>query len=443
MSNSDQMVPPQEWYAVQDMHSLRSLQRSLLAEGRVLLDLSMVNPDLAPPRILTEQLARHSGNPVLHRYSSARGIARLREAFVDRYRKFFGAMLDSDLNVCVTEGVKEGLLSLLRVLADRTAQRNALVISPTYPAHLAALRLTGWNAVTVSLNSSILNSQDPENPGSQVDEQALLAAIKRTQREANAKVCILNFPHNPTGVSVSQAFWSELREFGIANDMWLINDFAYGELVYRRSRGGDRSGLQKAASLLAGSGVSLGCCELFTLSKAFQIPGWRIGALLGDAEIVRSVAALKGYTGYGGFLPMQLAAAHALTLSEDLTAPFCEAYSRRAEVLSQGLRQLGWQVAQPLAGASVWCRVPEQFKGWGSKRVAEWLLREVDLVVQPGYVYGAEQDEFVRFALVADEHRLRSLLTRLREALGTQLLHGKLFESAPVFVEAGAVHTTS
>jgi alanine-synthesizing transaminase len=377
------------------LQSLKALQHSLLLEGHPVCDLSMVNPDLAPPRVVLDRLLESVTKPANHRYAVSRGIRRLREAFSAKYAKRFGIELDPETEVCVCLGSKDATFQTLRALIK--AGENVVVGAPSYPAHISAVSLVGGNYV-------------PWTYSSEPTEAA--TALEGVLRSSNARVVVLNLPANPTGVVVGADWWRAIAEVCRRFDAIIVNDFVYGEMCF--------SG-ESAASALTAREYGARCVEVYSLSKAYNVPGWRVGAILGDPEVVKAVARLKSHSDYGLFLPLQYAATVALTASEDLVRSTVNAYQRRLRVLSTGLRSLGWEVLEPKAGASIWCRYPrylaqhvEAAKEPASVKVAELLLREAGVLVTPGIVFGSEFDEFVRFAAVAPEERIRDVVSALR-----------------------------
>jgi len=376
------------------LRPLKELQHRRLLEGKPVLDLSMVNPDLAPPRAVIDRLLESVGKPSAHRYSVSRGVRRLREAFADKYLSKFGVSLDPESEVCVCLGSKDATFHALRVLTH--PGESVVVSAPAYPAHLSAVALVGgvvreWRPLP-----------DP-----------LLAAksLARMLDESQARVALLNFPSNPAGAVVSAEWWTEVGRVCAQRGVAIINDFVYGEMCFDR---------KPAASALAAREQGARCVEVYSLSKAYNVPGWRVGALVGDDRIVKAISRLKSHADYGLFLPLQYAASVALTSKQDLVEPTTVAYERRLRVLVSGLSRLGWEVSEPKAGACVWARFPAALaaaaKGdssFVSVRVAEHLLDRAGVVVAPGCVFGESFDEHVRFAAVSSEERMREVVSSL------------------------------
>lgn len=374
---------------------LRECQATLVREGQPIVNLSMVNPDAAPPRAVLDRLLESVTKMTMHRYAVSRGIRRLREAFALKYERTFGITLDPENQVCACLGSKDATFHALRAVV-RPGDRVA-VASPAYPAHLAAVALAGGHAVSWALDS------EPEQAA-----KGLRAALQ----SSGAQVVLLNVPSNPSGMVVGRAWWTALgavcAEFGAV----VINDFVYGEMCF--------SGVPaQSALILAEQGVR--CVEVFSLSKSHNVPGWRVGALLGNREILAVVARLKAHSDYGLFLPLQHAAAFALTTTDDLVRPTVAMYERRIKVLSSGLQRLGWQVAEAQAGACVWAKFPRELAQVAtpgiasvSVGVAHALLKKHAVLVSPGVVFGEAFDDHIRFAAVVSEEKIRDVLCVLQ-----------------------------
>ncbi len=377
-----------------ELEGLRQLQHKLALDGAPVWDLSMVNPDLAPPRMLLDRLLESVTKTANHRYAVSRGVRRLREAFGQKYLTRFSQQLDPDAQVCVCLGSKDATFHALRVLVQ--PGDAVVVLTPTYPAHLSAVALTGgrsvaWQAVN-----------EPTQAASELSQ--LLAS-------SQAKVLLLNLPSNPAGEIVSREWWYEVGRVCARHAVTIVNDFVYGEMCFS----GDAAESALWAIL---SGAR--CVEVYSLSKAYNVPGWRVGALVGDREVVAAVARLKSQADYGLFLPLQYAASQALTASDNLVASTVHAYQRRLRVLSNGLQELGWHITQPRAGACLWVQYPERLReirgdsSFQSVNVARHLLIEAGVVASPGAIFGSSCDKWLRFAVVLNEERLRDVVNALR-----------------------------
>lgn len=371
------------------LNSFNQKKRAIIADGMELLDLSMINPDLSPPRMLVDKLVEASVRPALHRYAVARGIGRLRSAFQEKYRKRFDVALDPETQVCVTFGSKDAVLHALMCFDSERRTRGVLLGLPLYPAHAAALELLGYNTTYFQVSD---------------DESQMLDAIETACGSNDIGCILLNFPHNPTGISVTKEFWSNLVTLAKQKDILLLNDFVYGELAFDSL---------SAPSLLSVDTDFTHCAEVYSLSKAYSIPGWRVGALLGNAQLTTALSALKSQVDYGLFLPLQHAAAEALLSTDGLAQKTAERYLQRARVLTEGLRSAGWQVRMPTAGCCVWGTMPADYPV-SAEDFALLLLDREGIAVLPGNAFGAGFTREIRFALVQDEERMRLVINAIR-----------------------------
>lgn len=379
------------------LRPLKELQHQMLVEGRQVLDLSMVNPDLPPPRAVLDRLLESVTKNQNHRYAVSRGVRRLREAFASKYATRFGVTLDPESEVCVCLGSKDATYHALKSLIH--VGDSVVVSCPSYPAHVSSVTLAGGKVVRWSYS---------------LDVQEAVRSLSDTLSRSKAKVLLLNFPSNPGGSVVSLEWWNAIADVCARFGTAIINDFVYGEMCF--------SG-EAATSALRVRERGVRCVEVYSLSKAYNVPGWRVGALVGDSEIVQAVARWKSHSDYGLFLPLQYAAAVALSAPQDLARPTVQAYERRIRVLSDGLRAMGWTVESPQAGACVWAKYPkvlldecrEGSSSSPSVRVAEGLLKKTGVLVAPGVVFGAACEEYVRFSAVVTEERMREVVGALRQ----------------------------
>lgn len=384
------------------MKVLKSRQHEMLLEGREVIDLSMVNPDLPPPRPVLDRLLEYVTKTSTHRYAVSRGVRRLREAFAEKYQSF-GVSLDPEKNVCVCLGSKDATYHALRTLV-KTGE-SVIVCAPAYPAHLSAIRLVGAIPYLWEAPDSI---------------ESAVASLGGLLEKTRASLVLLNFPSNPTGKIVTAEWLKGIVAEARKHKAYVVNDFVYGEMCFSGN---------KAPSLLAATPNDLtGVLEVYSLSKAYNVPGWRVGALSGDENVVKEVARQKSIADYGVFLPLQYAAALALTAKEDLVRSTVTQYDRRSRILIKGLRSLGWNVLEPEAGASVWAEIPLEIREKAiscypmthlsenhsvSMKVARLLLEEAGVLSTPGAVFGDPFDTYLRFALVVPEERMRDVLEAL------------------------------
>lgn len=377
----------------------RRLQRVLVDAGREIIDLSMINPDMAPPRYLLDKLSEAVGKPLNHRYAVSRGIRKLRAAFSVKYETTFGVTLDPEKEVCVCLGSKDALRHTLEAVLS--PGDGVLLSYPTYPAHTSAVLLASGKPCFFSIGA---------------DETVMLTEIRNALNEHKPKCIVLNFPHNPTGRVISRGFLEAVAELAQSTGTILINDFVYGEMVLDRSR--------PATSVLAAASNRKNVVEVYSLSKAYNVPGWRVGALVGCESLVRTVSRLKAHVDYGLFLPLQFAAAAALTAPDDLVVSTVREYERRGKILAAGLSRSGWKVLLPEAGCCVWAEPPQgvleaaasgypQVTGLSSVSLTVSLLQHHGILMSPGVVFGSSFDKFVRFALVVGEDRVREVTRRI------------------------------
>ena len=377
-----------EWVLEDPLAELNRLKFSLISEGWEILDLSMINPDLPPVRLLQDKLLEASLRPENHRYAVSRGTKKLRKAFARKYRSRFEIDLDPESEVCATMGSKDAVTHLLHCAAPNGS--SVLVGKPTYPAYLYALRTADCQVGFFSLSD---------------DEGRMLVEIEEQLNSGKYSLVLLNFPNNPSGTVVSRHFYDELARIAERRQVCVANDFVYGEMGFDAAVG---------CSLLGTPYFRREGLEIYSLSKAYSIPGWRVGAALGSARLINLLGRLKSRLDYGIFLPLQAAAAAGLSAEEDLVAPVTSQYQERALALVKGLRALGFELTAPAAGCSLWARLPLAYRSMGAEEFCRRLLQEERVMLLPGSVFGAEYTDFVRLALVSPVERLREGLERIR-----------------------------
>jgi alanine-synthesizing transaminase len=371
---------------------IERLKLELRRAGEDVVDLGFGNPDLASPEIAVEKLAEAAAKPRNHRYSASRGIPGLRAAICELYARRFGVELDPETEAIATIGAKEGLSHLLWVLVE--AGDVALVPSPSYPIHLFAPVLAGASVAQVAM-------------GPNEDVLANLADAYERSRP-RPRVVILSFPHNPTTTVVGPGFWQRIVDFARERSLLLVHDFAYADIAFDG---------YEPPSILAAEGAREVAVELYSLTKGYSMPGWRVGFVLGNADVVAALGRLKSYLDYGTFQPIQIASAVALREADEHVAAVCEAYRGRRDALRNGLLRIGWPVAAPRATMFVWAPIPEPYRAAGSHEFGLRLLREGHVSVSPGAGFGPGGDGFVRFALVENEQRIGQAVRGIRAAL--------------------------
>jgi len=385
-------IPP---YVFAVVDSLKMEERR---RGEDVIDLGFGNPDIPSPDIAVEKLCEAARNSKNHRYSSSRGIPKLRKAITDLYARNFGVDLDPEREAIVTIGAKEGLAHLMWVLAE--PGDGVIVPSPSYPIHLFAPNLAGARVTQVEL-------------GPHVEDffVALQQAYERSWPRARA--IITSFPHNPTTYSVDKGFFERLVEFAKKNDVFLVHDFAYADIYFDGYR---------PPSLLEVPGAKDVGVELYTLTKSFSMPGWRVGFVLGNPEMIAALQKLKSYLDYGTFQPIQIASIVTMNEAPDYPKVVRDLYKVRRDVLCDGLERIAWSgVERPKGTMFVWAPIPEQYRHLGSVEFSVRLVKQAKVAVSPGVGFGPEGDGFVRFALVENEQRIGQGLRGIKRAFDADL----------------------
>ena len=361
--------------------------------GEDIIDFGMGNPDHASPPHVVEKLIEAAGKSQNHRYSTSRGIYKLRAAICDWYKRRFDVDLDPDTEAVVTIGSKEGLAHL--ALALLGPGDVAVCPSPTYPIHQYSIVIANADLRVV-----------PLLPG--VD---FFASLQETVRQCwpRPKLLLLSFPHNPTTAVVDLEFFSRVVDFAREYELFVVHDFAYADLFF--------DGYVPPSFLQVPGAKDIGV-EFFTLSKSYDMPGWRVGFACGNSEALMALSRLKSYFDYGIFQPVQIAAIHALNGPQAYVEDVRQRYCRRRDVLIDGLERIGWHIPKPKGTMFVWAEIPEPFRKMGSMEFAKFLLTEAKVSVSPGIGFGPYGEDFVRFALIENEHRTRQALRGMRKAFG-------------------------
>lgn len=383
-----QKLPPYIFSTINDM------KYQLRREGRDIIDFSMGNPDQPPPPPIVEKLIESARKSHNHRYSASRGITKLREAITDWYKRRFNVTLDPESEAIVTIGSKEGIAHLVYAILDEGD--TVLCPDPTYPIHAYSVIIAGGIVRSIPFNS----------------DTDLLDRIHETCRRTKraAKLLILNFPHNPTTAVVDRSFFEAIVEFAHRHNLRVIHDLAYADLCF--------DGYQ-APSLLEINGAQDIGVEFFTLSKSYNMPGWRVGFCVGNRAMIAALARIKSYLDYGLFQPIQIAAIHALNGPQRVVDEICETYRKRRDTIVQGLQRIGWDVDPPKATMFLWAKIPEHFRSMGSLEFSKFLLTKAGVAVSPGIGFGRCGDDYVRFALIENEHRIRQAVRNIKKAFAT------------------------
>lgn len=366
------------------------LKMAARRRGEDIIDMSMGNPDGPTPQHIVDKLVEAASRPTTHGYSVSKGIPRLRKAITDWYQRRYDVTFDPDSEAIVTIGSKEGLAHLM--LATLDAGDTVLVPNPSYPIHIYGAVIAGANIRSVRIS-----------PG--VD---FFAEIERAVSESipKPKMMILGFPSNPTAQCVDLAFFERVIELAKAHDILVVHDLAYADICF--------DGYQ-APSIMQVPGARDVAVEFFTMSKSYNMAGWRIGFMVGNKELVHALARIKSYHDYGTFTPLQVAAIAALDGPQDSVREITAKYQRRRDVLAKGLQEAGWDVEVPKASMYIWARIPESYRAMGSLEFSKKLLDMAKVAVSPGIGFGDQGDEYVRFALIENEQRTRQAVRGIKE----------------------------
>lgn len=377
-------LPPYVFNIVND------LKAKARARGEDIIDFGMGNPDQPAPPHVIEKLIEAAQRPDTHRYSVSRGIPRLRKAICDWYQRQFDVTLDPETETIVTIGSKEGLAHL--ALATVGPGDAILVPNPAYPIHPYGFVISGADIRHV-----------PLVPGGD-----FFAELEKSVKDSwpKPKMLVLNFPGNPTTQCVDLAFFEKVVEFAKEHQIWVVHDLAYGEITFDG---------YKAPSILQVPGAIDVAVEFYTLSKTYNMPGWRIGFMSGNPSLVAALARMKSYLDYGMFTPIQVAAIAALDGPQECVAEIVETYRKRRDVLCDGLNSIGWKVEKPKATMFVWAQIPEKYREMGSLEFTKKLLQEAKVAVSPGIGFGEYGDDHVRFGLIENEHRTRQAIRGIRD----------------------------
>ncbi|KTG17264.1 MULTISPECIES: alanine transaminase [unclassified Guyparkeria] len=365
------------------------LKAKARAAGEDIVDFGMGNPDQPTPPHIVEKMVEAARRGDTHRYSQSKGIPRLRRAISNWYRNRYDVEIDPESEAIVTIGSKEGLGHL--AMATLSAGDTVLVPNPAYPIHPYGSVIADADIRHVQLTPDVDFFEE------------LTRAIKETWPKP--KMLILNFPANPTTQCVDLEFFEKVvaicREAGI----WVIHDLAYADIVFDG---------YKAPSIMEVPGAKEVAAEFFTLSKSYNMPGWRVGFMVGNPTLVGALARIKSYFDYGTFTPIQVASILALEGDQTCVDEICDMYRRRRDVLCEGLNAAGWPVEPPKATMFVWAKIPEQFAHLGSLEFSKLLLAEAKVAVSPGIGFGAYGDDHVRFSLIENEHRTRQAIRGIK-----------------------------
>ncbi|RWM11175.1 MAG: LL-diaminopimelate aminotransferase [Mesorhizobium sp.] len=381
-------LPP---YVFEQVNRLKASARS---RGADIIDLGMGNPDLPTPKSIVDKLCEVVRDPRTHRYSSSRGIPGLRRAQANYYARRFGVKLNPDTQVVATLGSKEGFANMAQAI---TAPGDVILCpNPTYPIHAFGFIMSG----------GVIRSLQVE------PDDGFIPAVERGIRHSIPKplALILNYPSNPTALVASLDFYKDVVAFAKKNDIIILSDLAYSEIYFDGN---------PPPSVLQVPGAIDVCVEFTSMSKTFSMPGWRMGFAVGNERLIAALTRVKSYLDYGAFTPIQVAAAHALNGDGADIEEVREVYHKRRDVMVDSFGRAGWTIPAPAASMFAWAPIPEQFRQLGSLEFSKLLIEHADVAVAPGIGFGEHGDDFVRVALVENEHRIRQAARNIKRFLAS------------------------
>ncbi|TSA18151.1 MAG: alanine transaminase [Betaproteobacteria bacterium] len=360
--------------------------------GEDIIDMSMGNPDGATPKHIVDKLVEAAQRADTHGYSVSKGIPRLRRAITTWYQRRYGVDLDPDTEAIVTIGSKEGLAHLMLATLERGD--TVLVPNPSYPIHIYGAIIAGADIRSVRMT-----------PG--VD---FFAEAERAIRELipKPKMLVLGFPSNPTAMCVELEFFERVIALAKAHDILVVHDLAYADITFDG---------WKAPSIMQVPGARDVAVEFFTMSKSYNMAGWRIGFMVGNKDLVHALGRMKSYHDYGTFAPIQVASIVALEGPQECVEEIRLKYQKRRDVMVKGMHEMGWMVDNPKASMYIWARIPEHYSGMGSLEFSKKILTEAKVAVSPGIGFGDYGDDHVRIALIENEARSRQALRGIRDML--------------------------
>ncbi|TPJ53876.1 LL-diaminopimelate aminotransferase [Mesorhizobium sp. B2-7-1] len=381
-------LPP---YVFEQVNRLKASARS---HGADIIDLGMGNPDLPTPKAIVDKLCEVVRDPRTHRYSSSRGIPGLRRAQANYYQRRFGVKLNPDTQVVATLGSKEGFANMAQAI---TAPGDVILCpNPTYPIHAFGFIMSG----------GVIRSLQVE------PDDGFIPAVERGIRHSIPKplALILNYPSNPTALVASLDFYKDVVAFAKKNDIIILSDLAYSEIYFDGN---------PPPSVLQVPGAMDVCVEFTSMSKTFSMPGWRMGFAVGNERLISALTRVKSYLDYGAFTPIQVAAAHALNGDGADIEEVRDVYHKRRDVMVDSFGRAGWTIPAPAASMFAWAPIPEPFRHLGSLEFSKLLIEHADVAVAPGVGFGEHGDDYVRVALVENEHRIRQAARNIKKFLAT------------------------
>lgn len=365
------------------------------------IDFSMGNPDGPTPQHIIDKLCEAAQKPKNHGYSASKGIYKLRLAICNWYKRRYGVDLDPDNEACVTLGSKEGYVHLIQAISN--FGDNAIVSEPMYPIHYYAFIIVGANVTKFALQY---------NENRELDEDAYFRDLEHALKEAlpKPKFVAVNFPHNPTTVTVERSFYERLVALAKRERFYIISDIAYADLSFDG---------YKTPSIFEVQGAKDVAVESFTLSKSYNMAGWRVGFVVGNAKMIAALQKIKSWVDYGMYTPMQVAATIALNEDQTCVDEIKNRYSTRMDVLIKSFADAGWDMQKPKATMFIWTKIPEVAKHLGSLEFSKRLLKEAKVAVSPGVGFGESGENYVRIALIENEKRIRQAARNIKQFLKT------------------------
>ncbi|MDR6602408.1 MULTISPECIES: alanine transaminase [Achromobacter] len=366
------------------------LKMAARRRGEDIIDMSMGNPDGPTPRHIVDKMVEATTRPTTHGYSVSKGIPRLRKAICDWYQRRYAVEFDPDSEAIVTIGSKEGLAHLMLATLDRGD--TVLVPNPSYPIHIYGAVIAGANIRSVRMT-----------PGVDFFEE-----LERAVRESipKPKMMVLGFPSNPTAQCVDLSFFERVVALAKEHDILVVHDLAYADITFDG---------YVAPSIMQVPGARDVAVEFFTMSKSYNMAGWRIGYMVGNRDLVNALARIKSYHDYGTFTPIQVASIAALDGPQDCVNEIVAQYQSRRDVLARGLHEAGWNVEIPKASMYIWAQIPEPYRAMGSLEFAKRVLSDAKVAVSPGIGFGEYGDDYVRFALIENEQRTRQAVRGIKD----------------------------
>ena len=366
------------------------LRMAARRRGEDIIDMSMGNPDGSTPQHIVDKLVEASARPDTHGYSVSKGIPRLRQAIADWYKRRYDVALDAETETIVTIGSKEGLAHLMLATLDRGD--TVLVPNPSYPIHIYGAVIAGAEIQSIRMNSA-------DEFLAELDQAVSAAVVK-------PKMMILGFPSNPTAICADLSFFERIVAIAKEHNILVVHDLAYADIVFDDF---------KAPSIMQVPGARDVAVEFFTMSKSYNMAGWRIGFMVGNQRLVSALARIKSYHDYGSFTPIQVAAISALDGPQECVAELRAQYQSRRDVLARGLHEAGWMVDIPKASMYIWAAIPGPYRALGSLEFAKRLLIDAKVAVSPGIGFGEYGDGHVRFALIENEQRTRQAVRGIKD----------------------------